>query len=125
MQAVQSYLLLFVALQPEYMKAQTHGECIAMLIRQHRIYKVIAGVALLCGAISTAGVSEPWHYADYADLVLPAPIVAKIRVSEVIAVPSGPDHIQNSKFVRRYIEGQIETLIKGPRDVSPLIKMTV
>ncbi|MBU6208041.1 MAG: hypothetical protein KGQ42_10170, partial [Alphaproteobacteria bacterium] len=49
----------------------------------------------------------------------------KIRVSEVIAVPSGPDHIQNSKFVRRYIEGQIETLIKGPRDVSPLIKMTV
>jgi len=65
------------------------------------------------------------HYADLAALALPAEIVAKVRVLEVIEVKptAGAERVPN--YIRLYVDAQIEALIKGAQDTPKQVSFLV
>lgn len=60
-------------------------------------------------------------YADLADLALPVPIAAQIRVRDAIALKGEQAAGVPVGVTRHYIEADIVTLIRGPTDLAPRI----
>ncbi len=65
--------------------------------------------------------AETSRFADLADLALPAEIVAKVRISEAIAVKPEPGTAPANGRIRLYVQGVISALMKGPPGTSPSI----
>ena len=98
-------------------------ECIVMLIQYCRALAWMLLSPLCCGAAWGQPIMlRSLTYADLADLSLSAQIVAKIHVTEVIDLPARPEVQPANGVVRRYIEGQISVLIKGPQDMPSALK---
>ena len=96
------------------------------MIKQH-----ISLIIALCGISIMASVTpcfaapqtlpETLHYADIADLALPAKIVGKVRVVEAVEIKPSAESTSRNQHVRLYIEAEIEALIKGQQDTPHLI----
>ena len=72
-------------------------------------------------AVVPAGV----HYADLAALALPAEIVAKVRILEVIEVKPTAGEVRIPNHTRLYLDAQIEALLKGAPDTPKLVSFLV
>jgi len=84
------------------------------------LFMLMGGALAAAAAPVRAATPEPiesLHYADLADLSLPAQIVAKVRISEEIELQPKPGTTVVSGHVQVYLEADIEALIKGPQDV--------
>jgi len=90
----------------------------------YRLMLAIAAGAMATPALSANGIvaSDPLTYADLADLALPAKIVAKVQITETIALKAGPDSPPRADVERLYVSAQIADLLRGqvdtPRAVS-------
>lgn len=60
------------------------------------------------------GVAENWQYADVADLVLGAPVIATGTVVEAIVVPDSGQVSRPPNMIRYYLVIAIDGLIRGP-----------
>lgn len=94
--------------------------------------KQLKGCQILLAAISMASASvglgnvpeltaDPLTYADLADLALPARIVAKVQVTETIALKVATDGAVPSSVERLYVSAQIVDLIRGQTDTPRTI----
>jgi hypothetical protein len=79
-----------------------------------------------CAALTAEPVMvETVHYADLADRALPAEIVAKVRILEVADVKPSALSAPPAGRSRVYAEAEIETLFKGPQDLSRQVSFLI
>jgi hypothetical protein len=87
-----------------------------------RLFQVGISAALLALALPANGesprlVSEPpLSYADLADLALPAPVVAHVRVTRATALKKEQAAGVPSGHTRFYVQASLVSLLRGPAD---------
>lgn len=88
-------------------------------MRQIAIGIVFAALLLPGGAVAQAPPRITLTYTDLADLALPAPIAAHVRIREAIPLKGAQAVGVPAGRARFYVEADVLSLIRGPADFAP------
>lgn len=87
-----------------------------------------ANIAVFPAFASPAGVVAPssptvagMSYADIVDLADMAPLVANVRIKNIITVPPEQAGVGLAGYRRVYLEAEVTNLIRGEGGISPLV----
>jgi hypothetical protein len=86
---------------------------------------LLSALLLSAGANAQAQARITLTYADLADLAVPVPIAAQVRIRDAIALKPAQAVGLPSGRIRYYVEADMLSLIRGPADLAPRIHYLV
>lgn len=90
----------------------------------------LAAAALAASGASAESLAQPaapdgWTYADLADLALPAPVAAHVRIGRAVALDKERAAAVPPGKTRFYVEAEVVSLIRGARGVPAEVSYLV
>jgi hypothetical protein len=86
---------------------------------------LLSALSLPAGASAQAPARITLTYADLADVALPVPIAAQVRIRDAIALKPAQAVGVPPGRTRYFVEADIQSLIRGPADLAPRIHYLV